>query len=425
VERFDRKYDIIVFGATGFTGQFVVEEIARTIDEESDLKWAIAGRNMAKLQGVLRTASKRTGKDLEELPVMIADIKVQQSLLDMAQQAKVVLNCVGPYRFHGAQMVRACIEGGASHLDISGEPEFLEKVALLYNKKAEEAGIYLIGACGFDSVPADMGVLFTRDKFDGDLNSVEGYLSASGGAEGVGIHYATYQSAIHGFANVKATIQQRKQLLGGVKMPQYAHKLAKRGQVFKSEDLGEYCIPFPGSDRSVVNRTQVYNFKERSERPVQFTAYMRIPSLFYTIMTVILGSLFGLLASFGLGRTILETFPGLFTLGLVSHAGPTRKQIQHSSFSYTFYGSGYSTKLDDASAQHDDKPDKTIITKVTGPEPGYVTTPICLVQAAYALLKEEEDLPESGGVFTAGAAFAKTKLIQRLEKHNIKFSIVE
>ena len=62
VERFERKYDIVVFGATGFTGQFVVQEIARTIDEESGLSWAIAGRNMAKLQEVLREASKQTGE---------------------------------------------------------------------------------------------------------------------------------------------------------------------------------------------------------------------------------------------------------------------------------------------------------------------------------------------------------------------------
>ena len=68
-----------------------------------------------------------SGKDLEELPIVIADIKVHNSLIAMAKQAKVVLNCVGPYRFHGDQVVRACIEGGASHLDISGEPEVCEK----------------------------------------------------------------------------------------------------------------------------------------------------------------------------------------------------------------------------------------------------------------------------------------------------------
>lgn len=424
-EQLDRKYDIVVFGATGFTGQFVVEEIARTIDSENDLKWAIAGRNMKKMQSVLSTASKKTGKDLEELPIVIADIKVHNSLISMARQAKVVLNCVGPYRFHGDQVVRACIEGGASHLDISGEPEFLEKMALLYNKKAQEAGIYIVGACGFDSIPADMGVLYTADKFEGDLNSVEGYLSCQGGEEGMAIHYATYQSAIHGFANAKQTVLQRKQLLGGVTMPKYAHKLPRRGQVFHSDAVDGYCMPFPGSDRSIVNRTQVYNYTESKLRPVQFTAYMKLPSLFYTIMTVICGTIFGALASFGVGRYILETFPGLFTFGMVSHKGPTRKQMKGTSFSYTFFGSGYSKKLEDPAAQHEDKPDKTIVTKVTGPEPGYITTPICLVQAAYTLLNEEEDLPESGGVFTTGAAFAKTKLIERLQKSNIMFSVVE
>jgi len=424
VESFERVYDIVVFGATGFTGQFVVEEIARTADEFNGLKWAIAGRNMKKLQGVLRTASKHTGRDLEELPILIADVAVQQSLVDMAQQSKLVLNCVGPYRFHGAQVVRACIEGKASHIDISGEPGFLEKVQMLYNKPASEAGVYIVGACGFDSIPAEMGLQYTQDNFPGDLNTVEGFLTFHTGPEGGAAHYGTWQSAIHGFGDQKNTALQRKQLLGPNPLPKPSHKLKRRGNIFTCDEVAGYCLPFPGSDRSIVYRTQVYNYKQRQERPVQFSAYFTLPSLFSTVLTVFVGAIFGLFASFAIGRKLLETFPRVFSLGMFSHKGPTRKQIAGTSFSYKFIGQGHSSRVTDISEQHPTAPSQTIVTKVTGPEPGYITTPICMVQCAYTLLNEASSLPSGGGVYTAGAAFAKTKLIERLQKFNIKFSLI-
>ncbi|XP_067682807.1 saccharopine dehydrogenase-like oxidoreductase [Haliotis asinina] len=418
-----QKYDIVIFGATGFTGQFVVDEVAR-IAEEERVTWAVAGRKMDRLQKVLEQSGQRTGKSLEDTPIIIADSSAEQSILDMCKQARVVLNCVGPYRFHGSQVVRACIEGGASHIDISGEPQFLENMQLLYNAKAKDAGVYIIGSCGFDSIPADLGVVFMKSKFQGDLNSVECYISLTSGPEGAAINYATYESAVHGFAHQGELPAIRKQLFPSP-LPRSKHKVPRRSAVFKSGLMDKWCFPFLGSDKSVVTRTQRYNYDVKKSRPIQFSPYMCVDSFLYMVLMVVFGTLFGLFAKFSITRNILLQFPGLFTVGLVKKGGPSKKQIEGTSFSMTFFGEGYSDKLDDPEAQHENPPDKKIQTKVIGPEPGYVTTPICMVQAGLMILKERSKLPSGGGVYTPGAAFGETSLITRLDKRNVKFQVLE
>ncbi|ESO84484.1 hypothetical protein LOTGIDRAFT_222130 [Lottia gigantea] len=415
------RYDFVIFGATGFTGQFVVEEVAR-IAEEENLTWAIAGRKMDKLQKVLSDASKKTGKELEDKPIIIADVSSDQSLIEMCQQAKTVINCVGPYRFYGEQVVKASIEAKCNHIDISGEPQFLEKVQLLYHGKAQEEGIYIIGSCGFDSIPADMGVIYTRNNFPGDLNSIESYLDIKTGPAGAGINFATFESAVNGFAYAGELMSLRKSLFPSP-LPKSQHKLAKRSAVFKSEEIDKWCVPFPGSDRSVVNRTQRFNYDQNKTRPIQFVPYFACPSTFSMILTVIFGIFFGLFAK--IMPSILLKFPSLFTGGLVTKGGPSKKQIEETSFSMTFYGQGYDSKIADVEVQHENAPSKKIVTKVVGPEPGYVSTPICLVQAAVVLNKEKSKLPSTGGVYTPGAAFQNTSLIDRLDKHNVKFSLVQ
>ena len=115
------RYDFVVLGATGFTGQFVVEELARSVGTKKH--WAVAGRNADKLKAVLAEATSNTGIALDKIPIIAADVSDASTLAVMAKQAKIVLNCVGPYRFYGEAVVAACVENGASCLDISGEPQ--------------------------------------------------------------------------------------------------------------------------------------------------------------------------------------------------------------------------------------------------------------------------------------------------------------
>lgn len=418
-----KAYDIVIFGATGFTGQFVVDEVARVSEEEA-LTWAIAGRTMAKLQKVLEESSQRSGKNLEDIPIIIADVGNYQSLVDMSQKTKVVLNCVGPYRFHGEEVVKACIEGGANHLDISGEPQFLEKMQLMYNAKARENSLYVVGSCGFDSIPADIGVLYTRNKFKGDLNSIEGYLNLTSGPEGLVGNFATFESAVYGFAYADELKTIRRSLFTSP-LPRMAHRAPQRPVIGYHEEAGKWCLPFPGSDRSVVQRTQRFNYDTKQQRPVQFIPYICRPSRWAAYAMALFAVIFGIMARFSFTRTLLLKFPWFFTAGSFKKGGPSMSQIKDAGFSWTFFASGYSEKLADPQAMHLEAPDKKMVTKISGPEPGYVTTPICMVQAAVVLIKERENLPLEGGVYTPAVAFGDTSLIERLDKHNVKFQTVE
>ncbi|KAG9465562.1 hypothetical protein GDO78_018090 [Eleutherodactylus coqui] len=137
-ETSNRPYQLVIFGASGFTGQYVVEEVARTADGEDyrgqELRWAVAGRSQKKLEKVLSWAAERLGKpQLKSIDIVICDINDAPSLADMCKKASVVLDCVGPYRFYGEAVVKACIENGAHFLDISGEPKVSFKSPCAHN----------------------------------------------------------------------------------------------------------------------------------------------------------------------------------------------------------------------------------------------------------------------------------------------------
>ncbi|KAH3846050.1 saccharopine dehydrogenase-like oxidoreductase [Dreissena polymorpha] len=416
------RFDLVIFGATGFTGQFVVDEVARVADEEGGLKFAVAGRSMQKLQKVLQESSQRTGKSLEETPVIIADISNDESIAEMCKQAKVVLNCVGPYRFYGEQLVKACIENGAHHIDISGEPQYLERMLLLYSGKAREAGVYIVGACGFDSVPSDMGVAYTMDKFKGDLNSVEFFITLGAGSEGIGGNVTTLESALHGFAH-SAELKPLRQTLFPNQLPRSKYKLNTKSVGYNS-DVNKWCLIFPGSDRAIVNRSVRYNYEVNLQRPFQVAAYATLPSFLYLVLVMVFGFIVGLMAKFSFGRSLILKYPEIFTCGTFKKGGPSKKQMETSSFSITFLAKGWKEALPDAETQHTTPPDSRIITRVSGPEAGYVATPICMVQCALVLLKEITEEKFKGGVYTTAAIFHGSSLIDRLHKNNIKFEVV-
>ncbi|KAK5611843.1 hypothetical protein CRENBAI_008680 [Crenichthys baileyi] len=419
----NRPYHLVIFGASGFTGQFVVEEVARTVSEgpKGSLKWAVAGRSKQKLEKVLEQAAGVLSKPelRTEVDVIVADVEEPDSLAAMCKQAVIVLNCVGPYRFFGEQVVRACVENGAHHIDISGEPQFLEGTQLNYSGQAAEKGVFIIGSCGFDSIPADMGVLYTRDQFRGTLTAVESFLTFSSGPEGGCIHDGTWQSAIYGFADSQK-LQSLRRKFNHKPLPTVGSKLRRRGALFFSNEIQQYSVPFMGSDPSVVKRTQRFLSEEHQDTPVQYGAYAGIGGVWNIIKMMFAGMMFWFLVKFSFGRNLLMKYPEFFSFGVFSKAGPTRKQMEGSSFQFSFYGEGYTDEQDPGQG----KPNAKIRTLVQGPEAAYVATPIAMVQAALTILNEPAALPKRGGVYTPGAAFAKTTLIDRLNKHGIQFSVI-
>ncbi|KAG2468492.1 SCPDL oxidoreductase, partial [Polypterus senegalus] len=418
-----RTYDLVIFGASGFTGQFVVEEVARSTAEgpKGNLKWAIAGRSREKLEKVLEQAAETLGKpELKtEVDILIADISDAESLASMSRQAAIVLTCVGPYRFFGEPVIKACVENGAHCIDISGEPQFLESMQLHYNNLAAEKGVYVVGSCGFDSIPADMGVIYTKEQLKGTLTAVESFLSVNSGPEGSCIHDGTWQSAIYGFSD-QDNLRNLRRKFGYKPLPVVGSKIKRRGAVFYSEEVQKYAIPFMGSDPSVVKRTQRYLYEELQESPVQYGAFAAVGGICSVIKLMFAGLLFWMFVKFSFGRNLLMKYPKWFSFGYFTKEGPTREQMEGSSFSMTFFGEGYSKDKD----PNQDKPNMKIVTQVKGPEAGYIATPIAMVQAAITLLNEPHSIPKKGGVYTPGAAFYKTSLIERLNKHGVQFSVI-
>ncbi|KAM3861168.1 saccharopine dehydrogenase-like oxidoreductase [Diretmus argenteus] len=418
----DRPYHIIIFGASGFTGQFVVDEVARCTAEGpgGSLKWAVAGRSRPRLEGVLTQAADRLSMPelTTDVDIVVADVAAEESLSIMCNQGLVILNCVGPYRHYGEAVVKACIENGAHCIDISGEPLFLESMQLEYHSKAVERGVYVIGSCGFDSIPADMGLVYTRNQFKGTLTAVESFLTITTGPEGGCGHSATWQSAIESIADQRALSQLRKKF-DHKPMPVVGATVQKRGFVFFSKEIEQYAVPFMGPDAAVVKRTQHFLYEEQHQSPFQYSAFVGIGGLFSVAKLVCGGMLLWLLVKFSLGIKLLTTFPSFFSFGWFTKAGPTVKQIEGTCFSMTFFGEGYSEGQDPSQG----RPDAKICTQVIGPEPGYVATPAAMVQAAITLMNETHSLPRRGGVYTPGAAFSNTTFINRLNKHGVKFSV--
>jgi len=338
-----------------------------------------------------------------------------------------VLNTVGPYRFFGEQMVKACVETATSHLDISGEPDYMERMQLTYNKAARDKGIYIASACGWDSIPADLGIQFLKKNFNGEVNAVESYMSIKTGPQGARTNFGTWQSAIHGFAAQSQLKPLRRRLYSEVftkPRPQSKFRLSRKTLPFRSEYARGWCLPFPGSDRSVVQRTQQYRYETLNERPTQMEAYFTVPNFLTLMGLLFVGAIFGVFASFRWGRSLLEAYPSFFSFGAFSRVGPTREQLRDTSFRTIIVGKGWADKMAEPTDEPQEAPNKTVVVKVSGKDPGYTATSTCLVQAGITLIKEFNKLPDKGGVFTPGALFDGTGIFERLKAHELFFEVV-
>lgn len=248
-----RELDFIIFGASGFTGKYTIFESVKLLD---GYKWGVAGRNRSKLEETLKEISEKVEQDLSNTPIIVADVDDPESLKKMAEKCKVVINCAGPYRLWGEPVVKACIEAGTHQVDVTGEPQYMERMVIEYNERAKEAGSYIVSACGFDSIPADMGVVYLERRFEGTVNSVEQYLTTnSPKTSGAMLHYGTWASAVYGVAHWSELKEMRKKLFKDP-LPSFKPRLRARPVVHKSKLVDKWCIPFLGSDASIVYRTQ-------------------------------------------------------------------------------------------------------------------------------------------------------------------------
>ncbi|NUU24118.1 MAG: saccharopine dehydrogenase, partial [Streptomycetaceae bacterium] len=193
----DRPHDLVLFGATGFTGALTAEYLVR--HAPASCRWAIAGRNRDKL-GALRDRLAALDPACADLPLIVADTSDPGSLRAMAAGTRVLASTVGPYLFYGEPLVAACAESGTDYLDLTGEPEFVDRVFVAHHETAVRTGARLVHACGFDSVPYDLGVHFTVAQLPSGVPlTVEGRVRAGGTLSG-----GTLASALNAFSRLRA-----------------------------------------------------------------------------------------------------------------------------------------------------------------------------------------------------------------------------
>lgn len=153
------KFDIVVYGATGFTGQLVAEYLTQHYKSDKTLKWAMAGRSLGKLKAV-RDAIGAPGNT----PLIVADASDAASLRAMAEQTMSVITTVGPYQLYGEELLAACVATGTDYFDLCGEPIWMRQMIDKYEAAAKESGARIVFSCGFDSVPFELGAFFVQEE---------------------------------------------------------------------------------------------------------------------------------------------------------------------------------------------------------------------------------------------------------------------
>lgn len=387
----DREYDVTLFGATGFTGALTAEYLAR--NAPAGLRWALAGRNKAKLAGLVERLAA-IDPVLADLPVLHADVDDPASLRAVAEASRVVITTVGPYINYGEPLVAACAEAGTDYVDLTGEPEFVDLMYVRYHEKAVASGARIVHCCGFDSIPYDLGVLYTVNQLPTDVPiAVEGFVTASGTFSG-----GTAHSAITAFSRVRqmsAAAGARRKLEGRLEGRRVS---GMRGKPRKEAVAGAWVLPAPTIDPQVVLRSA--RALPRYGPDFSYGHYIGVPSLPMAIGLT--AGAAGLLAAAQLPPArdwlLNKRKPG---------DGPSAEKRQRSWFRARFVGTGGG---------------KRVVTEVSGGDPGYTETAKMLAESALCLALD--DLPATAGQVTTAVAMGQT-LVDRLVAAGIRFAVLE
>lgn len=155
----DRKFDVILYGATGFTGRLVAEYLVNHYGDDCPVKWAMAGRNADKLAQV----RDEIGAPVDT-PLVVADSNNAESMQNMVDSTKAILTTVGPYQLYGSQLVEMCANSGTDYVDLCGEPVWMHDMIAAHQEAAQKSGARIVFSCGFDSIPFEMGVYYLQES---------------------------------------------------------------------------------------------------------------------------------------------------------------------------------------------------------------------------------------------------------------------
>ncbi|KAJ9088363.1 hypothetical protein DSO57_1023956 [Entomophthora muscae] len=403
-----RKYNILVFGASGFTGKYVLAELIKSIPSDGKPPTiAIAGRTKAKLEDLLVNLSKESEGFSGKVDCFEVDFSSIEDITNVTGLSSVVISCVGPYQLFGEPIVEACVLSGTHYVDITGEPRFVERMFCKYNEAARSKDIMIVHYCGFDSVPADLGSLLVRQKLNSlgkAALSMEMFISFEPTLAANAINFTTFQSALVAIGAGRPDLSEFKSKLPpcttygkGVFCP-----LVPRENIH----TGKYYTLFPVADPLVVNMSQSIASKYPEDKELYFgNRYTSLipakPYSFYSfndgqaaIVTFISWTFILLLCQFKAGLYFLHKYPHWATFGHIqppSAGGPSQAKIDGSSFKIEFLAKGVANeKLTEYSTDPSSaEPDCEIKAIFEGPNAGYNFTSKSVVIAALTILKEK------------------------------------
>lgn len=183
--------------------------------------------------------------------------------------------------------------------------------------------------------------------------------------------------------------------------------------------MESYALPFPGSDRSVVQRSQYFDATVNEARPVNIETYLLVKSKFWALALMLWVTLVFFFAQFEFTRKIMQQYPDVCSFYMFKNGGPSRQQAKEASFTYWVFGKGW----DQSEKPGENPPKKVVVARCDGPDAGYIGTSGCVLASALTILQDKDKLPADGGVFSTTAAFKKTKIYDRLSEFGIKFTV--
>lgn len=328
----------------------------------------------------------------------------------MCEKTKLLINVVGPYRYYGENVIRSCIKSSTHYVDITGEPLFIEKMEKEYNEESKNKKIIIVNSCGFDSIPADIGSLFMRNQFDKNCcYSIDIFHKTNG----LKIHSTTWDCIILSMNDYKSLSNIRKERR---KRLSY-HNPKREVKLIKGvTDDNSYSIKFIGSDASVIKRSQEYEtLKDNTIISHYIGVYLELGSIIPCILLLLYFFIIYIISIIPFGKKLLINYPNIFTLNMVTKEGPKKEELEKGKLDTTIIGKGYSK-----SELENKLIDRKIVVKLTGPNAGYITTSICVVQSAITILSGE---CKEYGVLTTSSAFKNTNFINEIQKQGIKFTI--
>ena len=387
-----RAYDVVVFGATGFTGGLVAEYLAAQGSRDRPLRWAIAGRDRDKLARV----RERLAQASPAPALIVADAGDAAALRALASQTRVVLTTVGPYVRYGEPLVAACAEAGTHYVDLTGEPPFVARTRARYHAIAQQNRAKIVHACGFDSIPHDLGAYFTLQALRRRMSereraeqavTIEGIVRASGTISG-----GTWHSALE----IMSSLGRGSEATAHSAEPRDRQVRGLPPRVTYRRKLGLWTVPLTTIDPLVV----LASARLLPEYGPDFR-YGHYAGLRH------FAQVWGLVAGMG-------------TVAALAQLPPTRKLLEKLKLpgdgpDAATRSRGWFRVLFEARAGA-----HAVQCEVRGGDPGYGETSKMIAESALALAFDEPRLPAHHGVVPTAAAFGNV-LIERLTRAGIRF----